>query len=156
MLPGRDRIVSRAFPRGPALGWRVDLHSALLGRQRLYGAHSAVGRRASQRTCPRDRRGLLHVSPPPRWCTRNTTLESPTRRRPSVASRGGLERRRKPISAAIMPYSLHSQNGAEDARWGRDDLLWIRPSWPLRGASATVLAVKRFLGAMAVCLAGWR
>jgi|ERR1700733_138983 len=93
MLPGRDRIVSRAFPRGPALGWRVDLHSALLGRQRLYGRHSAVGRRASQRTCPRDRRGLLHVSPPPREAGARRTLLS-------TADAAAAERRIKGWSRA--------------------------------------------------------
>ena len=59
--------------------------------------------------------------------------------RPSVASRGGRERRRKPISAPIMPRSLRSQSGAENERRRTNDPRWICPSRPLRVASGREL-----------------
>ena len=157
MLPGRDRIVGEHF-RGDRLlhGASIYILRCSDGSDYTGVTRRSVDERVSEHAQGIDEDCYTFRRRPVKLVHAEHYSRPPMRRRPSVASRGGLERRRKPISAAIMPYSLHSQNGAENARWGRDDLLWIRPSRPLRGASATVLAVKRFLGAMAVCLAGWR
>ena len=97
----------------PELGWRVDLHPPMRGRQLLDGNHAPFGRGTSQRTRAGARRELLHIPPPPRDAGSCRTLLSNRRRGGRRASHQGVVAGEE---GSLNPRRLCGPRGLGEAR----------------------------------------